>query len=129
VHAWRLHTGVYVDTHLRRRNAVKALELEPINSTRRAEQIAQLRRQAQDLRRAMQMTFSLGTFATPLTMILAFRFLVSNYDGIVVARLPFEPFGFVTGLSHRNLPGTELCPSLAVEVADDVRCSMCACRS
>eukprot|EP01113_Clastostelium_recurvatum_P032584 TRINITY_DN4204_c0_g1_i4.p1 TRINITY_DN4204_c0_g1~~TRINITY_DN4204_c0_g1_i4.p1 ORF type:complete len:205 (+),score=64.06 TRINITY_DN4204_c0_g1_i4:28-642(+) len=29
------------------------------------------------------------------------------FDGIVVARLPFEPFGFLQTMSHRGLPGTD----------------------
>lgn len=29
----------------------------------------------------------------------------SIFDGQVVAQLPFEPFAFIRGLSHRNLPG------------------------
>jgi len=32
---------------------------------------------------------------------------VRSFDGKVVARLPFEPFSLVRGLSHRNLPGDD----------------------
>ena len=29
------------------------------------------------------------------------------FDGVTVAKLPFEPLGFVSGLSHRGIPGTD----------------------
>lgn len=32
----------------------------------------------------------------------------SIFHGRVVAKLPFVPFGFIQGLSHRNLPGNDL---------------------
>lgn len=32
----------------------------------------------------------------------------SIFHGRVVAKLPFVPFGFIQGLSHRNLPGEDL---------------------
>lgn len=32
----------------------------------------------------------------------------SIFHGRVVAKLPFIPFGFIQGLSHRNLPGDDL---------------------
>jgi len=48
-----------------------------------------------------------SVFAVAVTMILLFGFLSSTFDGIVVARLPFQPFGMLTALSHRNLPGTD----------------------
>lgn len=32
----------------------------------------------------------------------------SIFHGRVVAKLPFIPFGFIQGLSHRNLPGEDL---------------------
>lgn len=30
-----------------------------------------------------------------------------SFDGKVIAKLPFEPFSFLQGLSHRNLPGND----------------------
>ena len=32
---------------------------------------------------------------------------ISRYDGVVVGRLPFEPFAFFRGLTHRGLPGED----------------------
>jgi hypothetical protein len=31
-----------------------------------------------------------------------------SFDGVIVGRLPFEPFTFLQGLTHRNLPGTDM---------------------
>jgi len=28
--------------------------------------------------------------------------------GVIVAKLPFEPFGLFTAVTHRNLPGTDM---------------------
>ena len=44
---------------------------------------------------------------TLLYILLTPPFLFSRLDGVVVAKLPFEPFGFITPISHRNLPGTD----------------------
>lgn len=32
----------------------------------------------------------------------------SWFEGIVVAKLPFEPIGLVQGMSHRNLMGNDM---------------------
>ena len=34
--------------------------------------------------------------------------VTQRFDTIVVAKLPFIPFGFFTALSHRNIAGTDL---------------------
>ncbi len=34
-------------------------------------------------------------------------FVSCRFDGHVVAKLPFEPFSLIQGLSHRNLMGTD----------------------
>ena len=54
---------------------------------------------------------------------LAFFALKTHYDGVVLARLPFEPFGLVHGISHRNLPGTDVrdCGIIFIYML----CSMC----
>jgi len=46
-----------------------------------------------------------STFAVGIALIAFFGVLNSTFDGQIVAKLPFEPFGILTGLSHRNLPG------------------------
>lgn len=37
-----------------------------------------------------------------------FWILSSVYDGVTMLRLPFEPIGFVTGITHRHVPGDDL---------------------
>ena len=34
--------------------------------------------------------------------------LKSSYESVILARLPFVPFSFMTWLSHRNLPGDDM---------------------
>lgn len=34
--------------------------------------------------------------------------LSSTYQGIVIAKLPFEPFSMIQGLTHRGLPGNDV---------------------
>lgn len=34
--------------------------------------------------------------------------MIFRFEGVVVARLPFMPFGFVQNLSHRNLMGNDM---------------------
>ena len=34
-------------------------------------------------------------------------FLSNAYQGVVVARLPFEPVLFIKSVTHRNIPGTD----------------------
>jgi len=46
-----------------------------------------------------------STFAVMFTLISLYGLLNSGYDGIVVARLPFEPMSLVQRISHRNLRG------------------------
>lgn len=45
--------------------------------------------------------------ATGVFQMLAFSYMYNKFDGHAVARLPFEPFGFIRHLSHRNLPGED----------------------
>ena len=35
------------------------------------------------------------------------RYRYNSYSGVVVARLPFTPFRFLQGLTHRNLEGED----------------------
>lgn len=41
-------------------------------------------------------------------MILAMIVLNKYYSGIVLAKLPFEPFWLIKGLSHRGIEGSDL---------------------
>jgi hypothetical protein len=48
------------------------------------------------------------TLVVGVTMIAIFYALNSHFSGVVVAKLPFEPFALITAVSHRNLPGDDL---------------------
>ena len=50
----------------------------------------------------MQSTMFVGLF-----MIIFMSFLSNTFSGVVVAKLPFEPFSLIRGLTHRNLPGND----------------------
>ncbi|CAL8143609.1 unnamed protein product [Orchesella dallaii] len=50
----------------------------------------------------MKSMFAIGVAFTALLSIFN-----SIFDGRVVAKLPFIPLGFLQGISHRNLPGTD----------------------
>ena len=44
---------------------------------------------------------------TALVHLVTFFNLKASYDGVVLARLPFEPFSMIAGMSHRNIPGID----------------------
>mmetsp|Transcript_30305 Transcript_30305/g.76189 ORF Transcript_30305/g.76189 Transcript_30305/m.76189 type:complete len:176 (-) Transcript_30305:21-548(-) len=46
---------------------------------------------------------SLGLVGVAMMMFMLF--LNTHFDGIIVARLPFEPLSFMQGITHRGLPG------------------------
>ena len=43
-----------------------------------------------------------------LIHLVGFFNLKASYEGLVLARLPFTPFSFIQGITHRNLPGTDM---------------------
>ncbi|KAF2070363.1 hypothetical protein CYY_008319 [Polysphondylium violaceum] len=47
-------------------------------------------------------------FAVAVSMIALFSYLNKGFDGKIVAKLPFEPIGFIQGLSHRNIEGNDM---------------------
>jgi calcium load-activated calcium channel len=42
-----------------------------------------------------------------IMMIAALNMVGTYFQGIVVVRLPFEPFSIVQGITHRNIEGTD----------------------
>ena len=40
-------------------------------------------------------------------MIIFMSFLSNTYSGVVVAKLPFDPFGFMRGMTHWNVIGVD----------------------
>jgi uncharacterized membrane protein (DUF106 family) len=57
--------------------------------------------------RDMSMVKMKSTFFVAIIMIGVFALLNNLFDGIIVAKLPFEPIPLIRGISHRNLPGTD----------------------
>ena len=48
-----------------------------------------------------------GTFFVALFMMIFMSLLSSAYQGIVVAKLPFEPFSLMRNITHRNITGID----------------------
>jgi hypothetical protein len=40
-----------------------------------------------------------------LISLVSIRVIYTTFEGIVIARLPFEPFSMISGLTHYGLPG------------------------
>eukprot|EP01129_Flabellula_baltica_P006393 TRINITY_DN2386_c0_g1_i1.p1 TRINITY_DN2386_c0_g1~~TRINITY_DN2386_c0_g1_i1.p1 ORF type:complete len:178 (-),score=38.62 TRINITY_DN2386_c0_g1_i1:38-571(-) len=51
----------------------------------------------------MKSNFILSFFSIVIISILS-----SSFDGTAIGKLPFTPWGIVTAMSHRNLPGTDM---------------------
>eukprot|EP00761_Pharyngomonas_kirbyi_P013496 gb/GECH01013525.1/.p1 GENE.gb/GECH01013525.1/~~gb/GECH01013525.1/.p1 ORF type:complete len:180 (+),score=46.38 gb/GECH01013525.1/:1-540(+) len=61
-----------------------------------------------ELQRDMQMGRFKSMIAVGISMFVIFRVLSSMYDGIAVAKLPFEPFSLLQNVSHRNVLGNDM---------------------
>mmetsp|Transcript_9305 Transcript_9305/g.23732 ORF Transcript_9305/g.23732 Transcript_9305/m.23732 type:complete len:188 (+) Transcript_9305:154-717(+) len=48
-----------------------------------------------------------SSFVVAALLFVGYKALSSHFDGVVVAKLPFEPFPFVRGMSHRGLAGDD----------------------
>lgn len=51
---------------------------------------------------------SRGTLVSALFSLLILRYMYSNFRGLVVARLPFEPLSIFANLTHNGLEGDDL---------------------
>ena len=63
-----------------------------------------------------------STFLIAFFMIMFMRFMSNQFSGIVVAKLPFTPFGMIQGMTHRNLPGSDFteCAMIFIYVLSNV---------
>ena len=63
-----------------------------------------------------------STFLIGLCMITFMSYLNNYYAGVVVAKLPFEPFSLMRNLSHRNLEGNDFtdCSMIFVYILSNV---------
>ena len=41
-------------------------------------------------------------------MLIFINFLGTQFQGLIVAKLPFTPFSLIQGITHRNIPGTDM---------------------
>lgn len=48
-----------------------------------------------------------SAFVVAALLFVGYRMLSSYFDAVVVAKLPFQPFPFVRGMSHRGLSGED----------------------
>ena len=48
-----------------------------------------------------------STLLIGIIMMTFMWYLASAYTGIVVAKLPFQPFNMMRGITHRNIPGSD----------------------
>ena len=85
--------------------------------------LIQLEREFEVANRDLMQTKSRTGMLTAFVHMATFFYLKSSYDGIVLARLPFEPFALVYGMSHRNIPGTD--PRDCGMIFIYALCSMC----
>lgn len=85
--------------------------------------LIQLEREFEYANRDLIQLKSRGGILTALVHMLTFFALKTHYDGVVLARLPFAPFGPLQSMSHRNLPGVDIhdCGMVFLYVL----CSMC----
>jgi len=42
-----------------------------------------------------------------IMMIAVLNLVGTHFQGLIVAKLPFEPFGLIQGITHRNIEGTD----------------------
>jgi len=69
--------------------------------------LVQLERDFESANKAVMAIKSRSALFGGLVHLCTFVSLKSSYEGIVLARMPFEPLGLVQRLSHRNVPGTD----------------------
>ena len=51
---------------------------------------------------------SKGVMLVALISLVFIRLMYTSFEGVVVARLPFQPFSMMTGLTHYGLAGDNL---------------------
>mmetsp|Transcript_9341 Transcript_9341/g.26204 ORF Transcript_9341/g.26204 Transcript_9341/m.26204 type:complete len:174 (+) Transcript_9341:184-705(+) len=72
-----------------------------------AKQVERLEENLKQSKQSMFFVTLKSKFAVTISLVLLFAILNSIFDGKVVARLPFEPFGIFHRVSHRSLLGED----------------------
>ena len=87
----------------------KQLEKEKKKANKRsAETIKRLEKSITETKAKMGVMGMKSMIFSSVFMLVAFSYLNSTFDGVVVARLPFEPFSLVTMLTQRGLTGARI---------------------
>lgn len=71
------------------------------------DRLKQAEKTLSELKTKMSIMSFKGMLLGGVVMFSTFSYLNTTFDGIVVARLPFEPFGFLTTITHKSLSGTD----------------------
>ena len=85
--------------------------------------LIQLEREFEIANRDLIAIKSRAGMLTAIVHALTFFGLKTHFDGIVLAKLPFQPIGVVHAVSHRNLPGSDATDCGMVFLY--MLCSMC----
>ncbi|KAH8867769.1 Calcium load-activated calcium channel like, partial [Schistosoma japonicum] len=103
-----------VDKQSKRCNILRNIEVEKQRDVTESaiDRAAKKRLEKQEERfkninRELSMVKMKSMFAVGLIFTSLFNVFSSIFDGRVVAKLPFVPFSWIQGLSHRNLPGSD----------------------
>jgi len=78
------------------------------NKSKMDKRLVMLEKEVEATNRDLTIFKMRANMATAVVLMLTFWSLKSNYEGVVLARLPFEPFAIVRGLSHRGLEGEDM---------------------
>jgi len=57
--------------------------------------------------RELSFTKMKSTVLVSVTLLTLYSLMTSIYDGVVIAKIPFQPFGILKGVSHRGLAGDD----------------------
>lgn len=86
----------------------KKSEIVPVSEQKsKAKKVALLEEQLRVRNQELMMVKFKSMFFLSATMIIIYNLLSGMYEGRVVAKLPFTPFPFIRGITHRGLPGTD----------------------
>merc|ERR1711934_798950 len=71
-------------------------------------QLAQSEESLKNMHREFTTMQMKSTFVVSGLFVFLMWYFHSAFAGVVVARLPFEPLGFIQGLSHRGIEGDDV---------------------
>lgn len=77
------------------------------NESKQDKKLTMLEKEVESTNRDLTLFKMKTNMATMMMHLFTFYALKTQYEGIVVARLPFEPFAMIRGLSHRGISGDD----------------------